>query len=93
MDGDGAGSRRSAKSRGPLGYDGKLTVTVIDEATGQPLPVRMELRRRPRPPMRIKAEGAVSRDDYIAIRGSDRTGAAPGFVPLLPRSGARVPYP
>lgn len=50
-------------------YDGKLTLSVTDEATGQPLAVCMELRNSRGRPVRVKAEGAISRDDYVVFDG------------------------
>ena len=50
-------------------FDGILSLTTVDELTGQALPVRMELRNRRGRPIKIKAENVVSRDDYIVFDG------------------------
>src|SRR5690606_32464263 len=42
-------------------YDGVLTINVADEETGDPLAVRMELRKKGRP-VRVRPEGAISQD-------------------------------
>lgn len=50
-------------------YDGVLTIHVSDESTGQPLAVRMELRKSGRP-VRIRPEGAIVLDGYMVFEGS-----------------------
>ena len=51
------------------GYDGRLTIQVADEQTGRPIAVRMELHNSRGRPVRIRAEGAISRDDYVVFDG------------------------
>jgi hypothetical protein len=51
------------------GYDGKLTLSVTDEATGQPLAARMELRNSRGRPVWVKSTGAISRDGYVIFDG------------------------
>lgn len=50
-------------------YDGKLTLSVTDEATGKPIAARMELRNSRGRPVRVKSEGAIARDGYVAFDG------------------------
>ena len=50
-------------------YDGKLTVRALDEETGQLIPVRMELRNSRGRPVRVRAAGVVSLDDYFVFDG------------------------
>jgi hypothetical protein len=50
-------------------YDGVITISVADEDTGDPLAVRMELRKKGRP-VRIRPEGAISQDGYLVFEGS-----------------------
>ncbi len=59
----------SAHAAGAARYDGKLSLSVADEATGQPLAVRMELRNSRGRPVRIKTDGAISRDNYVVFDG------------------------
>jgi 5-hydroxyisourate hydrolase-like protein (transthyretin family) len=50
-------------------YDGKLTIEVADEVSGKPIAVRMELQNSRGRPVRVRAEGAISRDGYIVFEG------------------------
>ena len=50
-------------------YDGKLTIEVSDELSGKPIAARMELRSSRGRPVRIRPEGAISRDGYFAFDG------------------------
>jgi len=50
-------------------YDGKLTITTLDEQTQQPIPVRMELRNGRGRLVKVRAEGAISRGDYFVFDG------------------------
>lgn len=50
-------------------YDGQLTIEVSDELSGKPLAVRMELLTSRRRPVRIRPEGAISRDGYLVFDG------------------------
>jgi hypothetical protein len=59
----------AAHAAGAASYDGKLLLSVSEEATGKPLAVRMELRNSRGQPVRIKADGAISRDDYVVFDG------------------------
>ncbi len=49
--------------------DGKLTLRVVDKQTGQPIPVRMELRNGRGRPVRVRAKGIVSHADYFVFDG------------------------
>ncbi len=51
------------------GYDGVLTISVAEEGSGQPLPVRMQLRKSGRP-VRVRAAGAIAVDGYLVFEGS-----------------------
>lgn len=51
------------------GYDGRLTIEVADEQSGEPLAVRMELENSRSRPVRVRPEGAVFRDDYLVFDG------------------------
>ena len=48
---------------------GLLEVLVTDEETGKPLPVRMELTNSRGRPVRVRAEGVVTRDSYFVFDG------------------------
>ncbi len=50
-------------------YDGKLTLTTVDQQTGQRIPVRMELRDARGRAVRVKSEGVVSQGDYFVFDG------------------------
>ena len=50
-------------------YDGKLKIEVADEVSGKPIAVRMELQNSRGRPVRVRAEGAISRDGYIVFEG------------------------
>lgn len=50
-------------------YDGQLTVSVLDDETGEPMPVRMELLNRRGRPVRIRPPGAIVRDGYLVLDG------------------------
>jgi len=49
--------------------DGKLTLRVLDKQTGLPIPVRMELRNGRGRPVRVRAEGVITHDDYFVFDG------------------------
>ncbi len=50
-------------------YDGKLTITTLDEQTGQRIAVRMELRNGRGRPVRVKSPGVISQGDYFVFDG------------------------
>ena len=49
--------------------DGRLTLRVTSEKTGEPIAVRMELRDSRGRSVRVRAEGVVSHGDYFAFDG------------------------
>ncbi len=49
--------------------DGTLTIQVVDEQTGKPIAVRMELRDGRGRPVRPRAEGVVTHGDYFVFEG------------------------
>lgn len=50
-------------------YDGVLTINVAEEGTGDPLAVRMELRKKGRP-VRVRPEGAIFLDGSLVFEGT-----------------------
>jgi len=64
----------SATSNGQIAraarYDGRLTVTVLDEQSREPLPVRMELRDARGRTVRVRPEGAQALPDGIYFEGT-----------------------
>ena len=50
-------------------YDGKLTITTLDEKSREPLAVRMELRDGRGRPVRVRPEGAVAVGDSLYFDG------------------------
>ena len=50
-------------------YDGQLTVSVLDDSTGNLIPVRMELLNSRGRPVRIRPPGAILREGYLVFDG------------------------
>ncbi len=50
-----------------VAYDGQLTVSVSDEESGEPMPVRMELLNSRGRPVRVRPPGAILRDGYMVF--------------------------
>ncbi|MEM8946532.1 MAG: hypothetical protein AAGD11_15270 [Planctomycetota bacterium] len=50
-------------------YDGKLTIRVLDQDTGQPIPAKMELRNSRGRPVRVRPSEAVAQDNYFVFDG------------------------
>jgi len=50
-------------------YDGKLTITTLDEKTGNRIPVRMELRDARGRAVRVKSKEVVSHGEYFVFDG------------------------
>lgn len=50
-------------------YDGKLTIRVVDDESGQPIAARMELRNARGRPVKIRPAGSVSLGDYFVFDG------------------------
>jgi len=68
-------------------YDGRLTVTVLDEETRQPIAARMELRDNRDRPVRIRAEGAVPHGNYLVFAGQVTLDLRKGFYQFLIEAG------
>lgn len=59
------------KANSALGasYDGQLEIVVIEEQSGEPIAVRMELTNSRGRPVAVRAEGVVTRKDYFVFDG------------------------
>jgi hypothetical protein len=50
-------------------FDGKLTVRVVDDQTGEPIAARMELRNGRGRPVKVRAPEIVAHADYFVFEG------------------------
>ena len=69
------------------GYDGRLTLIVTDEQTGEQIPVRMELINSRGRPVRVRAAGAITRDDYVVFDGQITLELSKGAYRFLIEAG------
>jgi len=67
--------------------DGKLSITVVDEETRQPVAVRMELRDARGRVVRLRPEGAVAAGDSFYFDGETTLGLRRGSYTFLVEAG------
>src|SRR5690606_38543649 len=67
--------------------DGQLTISVTDEESGEPLPVRMELRDSRGRPVRVRPAGAVVAGESLYFEGEVTLGLRRGAYTFLIEAG------
>ncbi len=67
--------------------DGTLTLTAVDEETGEPLPARLELRDSRGRPVRVRPEEAVVAGDSLYFNGEVALGLRRGAYTFLVEAG------